>query len=96
MHPKHATPLSAMLPLWQDPHKTPVPADDVDAAQWFAVSQLRGLKGAFMRGFSACSAILLICLPVPGHLWPSCRTPCTCLHGCLLLLEPATCAAAAA
>ncbi|KAL4434665.1 hypothetical protein ABPG77_002788 [Micractinium sp. CCAP 211/92] len=28
----------------EDPHKPPVPADDVDAAQWFAVSQLRGLK----------------------------------------------------
>lgn len=30
----------------QDPHQAPVPADDVDAAQWFAVDQLRGLKGA--------------------------------------------------
>lgn len=28
----------------QDPLQPPVPADDVDAAQWFPVSQLRGLK----------------------------------------------------
>ncbi|KAL4447543.1 hypothetical protein ABPG75_004762 [Micractinium tetrahymenae] len=28
----------------EDPHQPPVPADDVDAAQWFPVSQLRGLK----------------------------------------------------
>lgn len=28
----------------EDPHQPPVPADDVDAAQWFPVSQLRGLQ----------------------------------------------------
>ena len=35
------------LPLpSQDPQQTPVPADDVDGAQWWPVAQLRGLKGA--------------------------------------------------
>ena len=37
---------SCLLPHTQDPHQPPVPSDDVDAAQWFPVSQLRGLKGA--------------------------------------------------
>lgn len=37
----------------QDPHQTPVPADDVDAAQWFPVSQLRGLQGGRLRGRGA-------------------------------------------
>ena len=29
----------------QDPRQQPVPSDDADAAQWFPVAQLRGLKG---------------------------------------------------
>ncbi|KAI7839974.1 hypothetical protein COHA_006295 [Chlorella ohadii] len=28
----------------EDPHQPPVPSDDVDAAEWFPVAQLRGLK----------------------------------------------------
>ncbi len=40
--PSHPASVSGMM---QDPHQPPVPSDDVDAAEWFPVAQLRGLKG---------------------------------------------------
>jgi hypothetical protein len=50
--------------LPQDPHQEPVPAGDVDGAQWFPVAQLRGLKGG--------GGLLVLALLLRSRLLASC------------------------
>ena len=58
-------PAPACRPL-QDPHQAPEPADDVDGAQWFPVSQLRGLPGA-PRPCCLALALALALLPASAR-----------------------------
>jgi hypothetical protein len=82
--PLLATPLALAPCRTQDPLKEPVPADDVDAAQWYPVAQLRGLPGEpaacaccqVLMQVSACAPPSDASLPVlPDRIFPGSKRP---------------------